>query len=361
MPLNPDDKLLVHLPSPAPAGWLEAMARRFPGLAVRWEVAGIDAAASDLESADSLPREALDGVTLLCVYPPPSPAVMERVRVVQLASAGSDRWLGHEKYRDPGVVFCSSSGRAGRVQIAEWVMGAWLSHQHHFRVYDEQQRQATWNARVADKPVADSLGRRVGIVGYGAIGRQCARLAHALGMHVYAYTRTERPDAPSRRHNGYYNVPGTGDPDGRIPERWFHGDAGFDDLLAQGLDLLILALPLTESTRGLIGRPQFRLMDSASAGRMRKTFLCNVARGPIVDTPALVEALEQGRISGAALDVTDPEPLPAEHPLWKAPNVFITPHVSWQSDVMVERIAGLIMENLERLDKGEPLLNLIKK
>lgn len=195
-------------------------------------------------------------------------------------------------------------------------------------------------------------------MGYGSIGRQCARLAHALGMRVYAHTRTERPDAPSRRHAGCYSVPGTGDPDGAIPARWFHGDAGFRQLLALGLDLLVIALPLTASTRGLVARPQFRQLHDASAGR---TFVCNVARGPVVDTDALVEALEQGLISGAALDVTDPEPLPPQHPLWKAPNVFITPHVSWQSDALVPRIAGLIMENLERLDRGEPLLNQIKK
>ncbi|KJZ75883.1 hypothetical protein HIM_04707 [Hirsutella minnesotensis 3608] len=203
-----------------------------------------------------------------------------------------------------------------------------------------------------DKPVADSMGRRMGIMGYGAIGRQCARLAQALGMQVYAFTRTARDTPEARRHDGY-SIPGTGDPDGLVPARWFHGDV--DDFLAQDLDLVVVSVPLSPATRGLIGRPQFQAMSA------KKTFLCNVARGPIVDTDALVEALEQGLISGAALDVTDPEPLPPDHPLWKAPNVTITPHVSWQSNNMVDRIAGLLMENMDRLDRGEPLLNVIKK
>ncbi|PNY27886.1 D-2-hydroxyacid dehydrogenase [Tolypocladium capitatum] len=356
MPLSPSDKLLVHLPDPPPPGWLDAVAARFPQLAVRWEMAALDAAASDLASADTLPREVLDGVTLLCVYPPPSARAIPDVRWVQLASAGSDRWLGHETYRDPRVVFCSASG-CQPPQMAEWVIGAWLAHEHHFRLYADQQRRADWCARVADRPVADSVGRRMGILGYGPIGRQCAHLARALGMQIHAYTRRPRPTPDSRRHDGY-SVPGTGDPDGLMPARWFHG-AALDEFLAGGLDVLVVAAPLSDATRGLIGRQQFRLMSGGTAGK--KTFLCNVARGPIVDTGALIEALEQGLISGAALDVTDPEPLPRDHPLWKAPNVFITPHVSWQSTSLVHRVAGLIMENLERLDKGEPLLNRIDR
>ncbi|KND89773.1 D-2-hydroxyacid dehydrogenase [Tolypocladium ophioglossoides CBS 100239] len=309
MPLSPSDKLLVHLPGPPPPGWLDAVAARFPQLTVRWELAALDPAASDLVSADTLPREVLDGVTLLCVYPPPSARSIRDLRWVQLISAGSDRWLGHETYRDPGVVFCSGSGC------------------------------------------------QPGILGYGAIGRQCAHLARALGMDVHAYTRRPRPTPESRRHSGY-SVPGTGDPDGLLPARWFHG-AAVADFLASGLDVLVLAVPLSDATRGLIGRQQFELLSAGTA--KKKTFVCNIARGPIVDTRALMEALEQGLISGAALDVTDPEPLPKDHPLWSAPNVFITPHISWQSTRIVDRVAGLIMENLERLDKGEPLLNRIHK
>ena len=195
-------------------------------------------------------------------------------------------------------------------------------------------------------------------MGYGAIGRQVARLASALGMEVYAYTRSPRPTPESRRHAGY-TVPDTGDPDGLIPARWFSGAArdAVDDFLAQDLDLLLLSLPLDESTRGLVGREQFEVL--ARGGR--RTFVSNISRGPVVDTRALIEALEGGLISGAALDVQDPEPLPADHPLWEAPNVFITPHISWQSVGFHARMVEKLWKNLERLDNGEPRFDVIRK
>ncbi|KAJ6443867.1 centromere kinetochore component CENP-T domain-containing protein [Purpureocillium lavendulum] len=367
------DKLLIHVPQPAPAGFMDALAARFPQLEARWEVARLDPVRTDLASADTLPRDVLDGVTMLCVYPPADAAAIPDVRFVQLISAGSDRWVGHEKFSDPAVVFCSGSG-CHAPQIAEWVMAAWLSSEHHFDVYKQQQLQGKWSARIADHPVTDSMGRRMAIFGYGAIGRQCAHLGRALGMDVVVYTQRERATPESRRLTGSYSVPGTGDPDGLVPSRWFHGAdarAALADMLRLGVDLLVLAVPLSDSTRGLVGRREFALMrdggDGAgggaggSKGRRRPPFLCNIARGPVVDSDALVDALRDGSVRGAALDVTDPEPLPADHPLWTAPNVFITPHVSWQSTGITERLTGLIMENLERLDEGRPLLNQIKK
>lgn len=233
-----------------------------------------------------------------------------------------------------------------------------MSHQHHFQTYTEQQQSQIWKPRVADKPVTDSVRRRVGILGYGAIGRQIARLTQALGMDVYAYTFRPRETPESRRHEGFC-VPGTGDQEGAIPKRWFSGPAGpaIDDFLSQDLDMLVVSLPLNPSTRGLIGRREFELL-----GRRRgKTFVCNIARGPIVDTDALSDALREGLISGAAVDVTDPEPLPVGHPLWTAPNAFITPHISWQSKTVIERVASILLDNLENYHKGEPLLNVVDR
>ncbi|OAQ94089.1 D-3-phosphoglycerate dehydrogenase [Purpureocillium lilacinum] len=367
------DKLLIHAPQPPPPGFLDLLAARFPQLSVRWELARLDPVRSDLASADTLPAEVLDGVTMLSVYPPAKAAAIPDVRFVQLISAGSDRWVGHEKYRDPGVVFCSGSG-CHAPQIAEWVMASWLASEHHFDIYKQQQLQGSWSARVADHPVTDSMGRRMAVFGYGSIGRQCAHLGRALGMDVVAYTQRPRPTPASRRLDpGSYAVPGTGDPDGAIPSRWFHGDdapAALADMLRLGVDLLVLAVPLSDSTRGLVGRREFDLMRDVTASangggdpskRRRPPFLCNIARGPVVDSFALVDALRDGSVRGAALDVTDPEPLPADHPLWTAPNVFITPHVSWQSTAIIDRITDLILENLTRLDEGRPLLNQIKK
>ena len=171
-------------------------------------------------------------------------------------------------------------------------------------------------------------------------------------MEVYAYTLRER-NTPESRKCATYSMPGIGDPDGLVPTKWFSGSAKEDinQFLAQDLDLLVISLPLSNSTRGLIGSEQFEILSR------RKTFVSNIARGPIIDTDALVEALNTGKIRGAALDVTDPEPLPKGHPLWKAQNVFITPHIAWQSSKYCDNIADLLFVNLERLAQGQQVLN----
>lgn len=116
-----------------------------------------------------------------------------------------------------------------------------------------------------------------------------------------------------------------------------------------------MCLPLTELTKGVISEDQFEILSQ------KKTFVINVGRGPHIKTDALMSALEDGKIRGAALDVTDPEPLPQAHPLWKAPNVFITPHVSWQTPHYFTRVMDIVEQNLERLSKGERLMNQVDK
>jgi phosphoglycerate dehydrogenase-like enzyme len=219
----------------------------------------------------------------------------------------------------------------------------------------QQQQQQRW-VRLNHLDVRDSPGLRMGVLGYGAIGRQCARLGHALGMEVYAYTRSER-STPEARRDDSYCVPGTGDPDGLIPARWFHGAGreAVNEFLAQDLDLLVLSLPLTEATRYIIGREQLEILSR------KKTFVSNIARGKHIDTDALLDALREGKIRGAALDVTDPEPLPDGHPLFTAPNVFISPHVSWQTPQLFERIQAIIEKNLDSLVNGRPLINVINR
>lgn len=195
-----------------------------------------------------------------------------------------------------------------------------------------------------------------GIMGYGAIGRQCANVGRALGMDVVAYTRRERKTPESRQEAGY-SVAGLGDADGLVPSAWYHGseEADVNNFLSQDLDLLILSLPLTPATRGLIKKKQFEILAK------KKTFLVNIGRGPLVNTNDLIDALENGTIRGAALDVTDPEPLPQDHPLWKAPNLFITPHVSWVSNHYYDRILEILEINLDRLHSDQPLLNNVER
>lgn len=194
-----------------------------------------------------------------------------------------------------------------------------------------------------------------GILGYGAIGRQVARVLTALGATILAFTSTPRPTPSSRRRPPtVFNLPALGDPDGVLPAEWHHGDV--DAFLAQDLDLLVIALPLTPATAGLLGAAQFAIL-----GRQRRAFVVNIARGAIVDEDALVAALEAGTIRGAAVDVTDPEPLPAGRKLWGAPNCFVTPHVAWQSRSQRGRGLGILAGNVEAVLKGGVLVNELKR
>lgn len=195
-----------------------------------------------------------------------------------------------------------------------------------------------------------------GILGYGAIGRQVARACSAFGMEILAFTSSPRLTPESRRDRAYC-VPGLGDPEGLLPTHWFHGTSKQDlnAFLAQDLDMLIISLPLTRATHQYLSREQFDVLSK------RKTFVVNVARGPIVDTAALIEALDTGKIRGAAVDVTDPEPLPSGHPLWKARNCLVTPHVSYHSTTQQSRVLDLLAVNLDRLYAGEQLVNELKR
>lgn len=198
-----------------------------------------------------------------------------------------------------------------------------------------------------------------GILGYGAIGRQVARLACALGMRVHAYTLNARTTAESRRDDAY-QPHGLGDPDGELPDRWFSGTTRADvqAFLGSGIDLLVVALPLTDLTRGLIGADELDILARGRPG----VYLSNIARGAVVDTQALMAALNDGRIAGAALDVTDPEPLPVGHPLWSARNVTITPHISGTSTRYLDRVMDILSLNLARIRDGHgPLLNQLDK
>lgn len=197
---------------------------------------------------------------------------------------------------------------------------------------------------------------RSGILGYGSIGRQTARVAVAMGMEVYAYTLHERKTPESKKDNSY-SPPGLGDPDGSLPSRWFFGDSTEElhAFLGSGLDLLVVAMPLTPKTTGLISAPEFRVLSE------KKTFLTNIARGPIVNTDDLIEALDKELIRGAALDVTDPEPLPDGHPLWSAKNVIVTPHISSASTSYFDRVWGIVKLNLQRLSEGKELANKVNR
>lgn len=177
-----------------------------------------------------------------------------------------------------------------------------------------------------------------------------------MGMSIHAYTLHPR-DTPASRRDPSYAPPNTGDIPGDLPSRWFSGasTAAIHEFLASDLDLLVVCLPLTPKTRGLISTPEFEVLAA------KKTFVSNISRGPIVNTDHLIAALEKGVVRGAALDVTDPEPLPEGHRLWGVRNLIVTPHVSGNSTAYMGRVLDILRLNLERLSEDGELINRVSR
>lgn len=249
------------------------------------------------------------------------------LRWVQTVSAGVDAAI-IAMLRDRDVVLTNASGIFDR-PIAEMVLTYILMALKRMPEYAALQREHRWR-KLSQR---EAGGLTVGIVGLGSIGSEVAQLCRALGMRVVALRR--HPDRGAVQVDELWP-----------PER-------LDDLLAEA-DFVVLAVPLTPETQGLIGAAQLR--------RMRpEAWLINIARGAIVDEPALIQALQAGWIAGAALDVFATEPLPPESPLWALPNVILTPHQAWSTPHLQEREAALFLDNLRRYLNGEPLLNVVDK
>lgn len=230
-----------------------------------------------------------------------------------------------------------------------------MAHSHHYNALHEQQKRQEWAPKYGSD-VRDLVGQKLGVLGYGSIGRQAANVARAMGMEVIAYTATPK-DTPEKKADHGFIVPGTGDENGHIPSEWYSGLAkkSLHNFLARDIDILLVSVPLTEQTRHFLSTEEFKILSK------NKTYITNIARGPIIDQPALIKALQEGKLRGAALDVTDPEPLPADDPLWKAPNVTITPHVSGASVAYVDRVIQVLEANLDNLSSGKPLINTIDR
>jgi phosphoglycerate dehydrogenase-like enzyme len=270
-----------------------------------------------------------------------------RLRWVQVDSAGVN--LLHTTPLWQSDISITSANGIHAVQIAEYVLSMLLSHFHHLPQAYRLQSQALWaKGKQIDTFVPSEIrGKTLGILGYGAIGREVGRLAAACGMRVIATKRR----GSSATFDGWTPT-GTGDPDGSIPEQYYDLDE-LHDLLVQS-DVLVLALPLTKQTQSIIGKAELAMVRA-------HTFIVNIARGPLIDHHALITALQERRIGGVALDVTDPEPLPADSPLWAMENVLITPHIAGLSTHYNDRITDLFSENLRRYLNGEPLLNTVQR
>ena len=177
-------------------------------------------------------------------------------------------------------------------------------------------------------------------------------------MRVLVYTAQPRLTAESRKDTGFI-IPGTGDPDGLIPEAWYSGRdrSSLHSFLAQGLDHLVVSLPLNTGTTNLIGKEELDIISAHCKSTTQRPFLTNISRGKVLDQDALLSALQSGALGGAALDVTDPEPLPVEHPLWEQPNVNIGSHMSAFGKRYWARSLEILRLNLARIREGQELIN----
>ena len=237
----------------------------------------------------------------------------------QATSAGYDHY-DLEALEAAGVALTTAAGVHGQ-PIGEWVLGAMLGFERELFVARDQQRDGIW-LRDGGGELAS---KTVGIVGLGAIGRRVAELASAVGCEVIGTKRdvSTVPDA--------------------VDEVFSADDL---DAVLSRAEYLVLACPLTDETRHLIDEAAFSTLS-------RDAIVVNVARGGVVDQEVLVESLQQGRIAGAALDVFETEPLPADSPLWKLPNVLVTPHVAGSTPEYYDRVGDIFAENYRQFVTGD--------
>ena len=240
------------------------------------------------------------------------------MKVFACAYAG----VGHlplDKLREKGVTVTNASGVHGP-NMGEHVLGNILTFARRFNRGFRQQQRREWR----HYQTHELQGSTVTIVGLGPIGQATAERLDAFGVETVGVRYTPEKGGPTDEVIG------------------FDGDA-FDDALARS-DYVVLACPLTDETERLIGRDELMTLPPHAV-------LVNVARGKVVDTDALVSALRSNTIRGAALDVTDPEPLPEDHPLWNLGNVQITPHNAGHTPEYYERLADIVAENVRRIDE----------
>jgi phosphoglycerate dehydrogenase-like enzyme len=257
-------------------------------------------------------------------------AAAKSVRWIHLVTAGVENCVSVPAVRERAILVTNMQ-RIGGPIIAEHVMAMTLAFTRGLDLYIPQQAKHEWKRVTPPGRMEVVRGKTLLVVGLGGIGSEVARRAHAMEMKVIATRASGRtgPDFVS-----YVGLPE------ELPK------------LAADADFVVNTAPLTPQTQGIFNAGFF--------SRMKPTaYFINVARGGSVDTDALIAALKNKQIAGAGLDVTDPEPLPAEHPLWQAPNVIITPHVANDSDLGFDAQLTVTKENLRRYIAGERMLSVV--
>jgi len=285
-------------------------------------LAGLDGATVEVAAPDGagLPASAADVEFYVPPFFPEPPALaamaaMPRLRVVQTLTAGFDRVRPHVP---AGAVLCNARG-AHDASTAEWVVGAAIASLRQFPYFATEQAAGRWSYRFT----GTLAGATVLIVGYGSIGQAVERRLAGFDVQIRRVARTARD-----------GVSATGDLPSMLP----------------GADVVILLAPTTAETRGMV--------DAAFLAEMKDgALLINAARGGLVVTDDLLAEVSSGRLA-AAMDVTDPEPLPPGHPLWTLTNVFITPHVAASTPYSMRAASRLVRAQAERYLAGQPLANV---
>lgn len=281
-------------------------------------------------AADATDEQVAAAEVIVGNLPPARLAAARGLRLLQLNSAGYDDYLAAGTL-PAGAMLASASGAYGQA-VSEHMLAMLLSMMKRLPAYRDAQRAHEW---VDLGSVTSLSGARVLVLGAGDIGTHFARLCASLGARVTGVRR--RPSEPYAP----FSAMGT-----------------FDELteLLPQADVVASVLPSAPGTR--------RLADATFFSAMRGgAFFVNAGRGDLVVADDLIAALESGHLAGAALDVTDPEPLPADHPLWDAPGALMTPHISgwYHLPVTLDNIVGIAAENLARLERGEKPRNLVER
>jgi phosphoglycerate dehydrogenase-like enzyme len=274
------------------------------------------------------PRDIAAADATLGVCSPEVLAQATRLQWIQWMGAGVEGCV-HQPLLHQHRVLLTNMQRVSGPSMAEHVIALMMALSRHLNYFMREQQQGHW---AEDSPqLADLEGRTVLVVGLGGIGTEVARRAHALGMRVTA-TRASGREGPD--YVSYVGLP--------------------DELLklAREADFVVNCTPLTPQTTDIFNREFFAAMKSSA-------YFLSVGRGRSTVTADLVTALSSGKIAGAGLDVVDPEPLPPDSPLWRLPNVIITPHVSADTAISDEVRAALLRENLHRYVAGEPMLAVV--
>lgn len=272
---------------------------------------GIAPAASDLDSIEFYVPRYMGGPAAIAMIPE-----MKSLKVIQSPNAGVDDVL---KIRPQGVTLCNAAG-VHDASTAELAVALSIASRRGFAAFARDQVDQRWG----HERMSSLTDSNIAIVGYGNIGKTIAGMLGNFEVTITAFSKSGRDGALTLDH--------------------------FDRLLPT-FDVIILIVPLNDQTHHLMNASRLALMKDGAA-------LINVARGPVVDTDALIAELNSGRIT-AGLDVTDPEPLPTGHPLWRAKNVIITPHVGGDSAAFIPRGRKLVEEQIARFASGQPLLHIV--